>query len=192
MLNSERQRARRRQHRQHWSPELQRIGKTFSYRRQKATMAKKKIFLWDHLNRLRSNTDITDDEHATTNFNHIITSQRKCRAQWQACKKKSFLLRKQFLQERAELMAEKMRTLEEKAVKAILKSEESRLTFKTIKELLGRSNTPLTSVEVLSDPLNTTSPLQTVSNKDDVHRIPNTEQKPKTLFTSYINPLPEQ
>ncbi|MFN9952374.1 MAG: hypothetical protein ACK55I_04680, partial [bacterium] len=106
---------------------LQRIGKTFSYWRQKATMAKKKIFLWDHLNRLRSNTDITDDEHATTNFNHIITSQRKCRAQWQACKKKSFLLRKQFLQERAELMAEKMRTLEEKAVKAILKSEESRL-----------------------------------------------------------------
>jgi hypothetical protein len=66
------------------------------------------------------------------------------------------------------MMAEKMRTTEEKAIKAILKAEESRQTFKKIRELLGCTNHPLTQVDILTDPNDPDSPVTTVSKKYEV------------------------
>jgi hypothetical protein len=59
-------------------------------------------------------------------------------------------------------------TSEATAIEAILKAEESKITFKKIRELLGRTNTPLTQVNILSDPMIPTSPLLTVSKKSEV------------------------
>jgi hypothetical protein len=59
-------------------------------------------------------------------------------------------------------------TSEATAIEAILKAEESKITFKKNRELLGRTNTPLTQVDILSDPMSPTSPLLTVSNKSEV------------------------
>jgi len=66
------------------------------------------------------------------------------------------------------MMAEKNVTSEATAIEAILKAEESKITFKKIRELLGRTNTPLTQVNILSDPMIPTSPLLTVSKKSEV------------------------
>jgi hypothetical protein len=46
-------------------------------------------------------------------------------------KKKSKEIRRAFLSDRAQFMAEKMRTVEEKALKAILSSEASRKNYAT-------------------------------------------------------------
>jgi hypothetical protein len=59
------------------------------------------------------------------------------RSQWQACKKKSAQIRLNFLKDRAELMAQKMRTAEEKALRAIMQAESSKQTYKKIQDTFG-------------------------------------------------------
>jgi len=65
-------------------------------------------------------------------------------------------------------MAEKMKTSEEKALKAIINSEASRKNYSTIHDLLGRNQASLTQVDVLSDRLDPSSVLNTLSNKEEV------------------------
>jgi hypothetical protein len=77
-------------------------------------------------------------------------------------------LRKQFLTERAELMAEQLRTTEEKALCAILRAEESRGTYRTLRELLGKQNTPLTQVDVTLDTSDNVFPFTTLTHREDI------------------------
>lgn len=58
-------------------------------------------------------------------------------------------IRQQFLNERADLMASKLHTSEEKALKAILKAEESKRTFAMIRDLLKTQQVPFTQIDVL-------------------------------------------
>jgi hypothetical protein len=47
-------------------------------------------------------------------------------------------------------MAEKLRSSEEKALKAILQAEQSRKIYKSIRELLKKNNKPLTQIDISS------------------------------------------
>jgi hypothetical protein len=47
-----------------------------------------------------------------------------------------------------------MNTTEEKAVRAIIKAEASRRTYRTLNEILGKSRSTLMQVDVLLDPNN--------------------------------------
>jgi hypothetical protein len=76
MLSTERLCSKHANQRQYWSPQLRSIAKTFSYWKQKATMAMKTLFLWDHLNRLPTYTDISDSEYEITDI-YIIQKRRK-------------------------------------------------------------------------------------------------------------------
>jgi uncharacterized ferredoxin-like protein len=62
-------------------------------------------------------------------------------------------IHKEFINKRAEMMATKTRTSpHEKAIKEIIKPEESRRTFQNIRDLLGKQQILLTQVDVLTDP----------------------------------------
>ncbi len=61
-------------------------------------------------------------------------------------------IHEEFINKRAEMMATKMRTSHEKAIKAIIKPEESRRTFQNIRDLLDKQQILLTQVDVLTDP----------------------------------------
>jgi len=69
--------------------------------------------------------------------------------------KKSAEIRQSFLHDQALLMAEKLRSSEEKALKVILHAEQSRRIYNSIRELLEKKNKPLTQIDVSSssDPL---------------------------------------
>ena len=97
--------------------------------------------------------------------NHIEI-QKTNTGQIVGLQKHSASLRLQFLHERAELLATKMHTTEEKALKAIIRAEQSRQLFSSLNEIFGKPNTPLTQVDVLSDPYDSTSPHETVSCKE--------------------------
>jgi hypothetical protein len=107
------------------------IARTYSYWKQKANMETKKIFNWPTLERLRSHTIISDTEHAIIDPIFINKKKGEARIKWRSCKKKSEVIRLQFLKDKAELMALKLRTSEEKALRAIIKLEASRRTFQT-------------------------------------------------------------
>lgn len=63
-----------------------------------------------------------------------------------------------------------MKTTEEKALKAIIKAEQSRRTFKNINEIFGKQNKPLTQVDVLSDPNNKDSLQNTITSREELER----------------------
>ncbi len=52
-------------------------------------------------------------------------------------KQNSVIARQQFLEETASIMASRMRTSDEKALKAISKAEDSKRIYRQIKELTG-------------------------------------------------------
>jgi len=85
--------------RQHWTPKQRMIARTFSYWKQKASIIDP-IF--------------------------IHKKKQEAHNKWRSCKKHSEEIRLQFLKDKAELMALELRTPEEKALKAIIKSEASR------------------------------------------------------------------
>jgi hypothetical protein len=82
-------------------------------------MSTKKLFHWGHLEQLRRFTDILDQEHSITTSKLIKEKLQASPAAWCACKKKSFRLQQKLLFERAQLMAEKMHSSQEKAPKAL-------------------------------------------------------------------------
>ncbi len=63
MIAGKKQCARKNTQQQPWSPTQRKIAHIFTYWKQKANMSKKKLFHWNHLEKLRKFTDITDQEH---------------------------------------------------------------------------------------------------------------------------------
>jgi hypothetical protein len=126
MLSAERWCSQQRIQRQYWSPTQREVARNFSYWKQKDIMISKKLINWDHLNRLRRFTNVSKGDHSS--LDPVLASQRKreMRNKWKVCKKRSALLRQQFLMERAEYMTSKMRTTEEKALRAIIHAEASK------------------------------------------------------------------
>jgi hypothetical protein len=168
MLTGERLCSNRRNQRQWWSPTQREIGRTYSYWKQKSNMENKKLIQWEHLSRLRKYTSISDEDHITLDPVQIQSRKREARNKWRSCKKKSQVIRRQFLTERAEYLAAKMRTTEEKALKAILHAEEARKIYSNIKGISGKQQVPLTQVDILSDPGNKLSAHTTLTSKDDI------------------------
>ena len=87
---------------------------------------KKKLFHRKHLDQLRKGTNITQLEHDSLDIPLIVDHLCCSQNEWKSHKKKSASIRRQFLIERAELLADKLRTAEEKALRAILRAEDSR------------------------------------------------------------------
>ncbi len=114
-------------------------------------MCNKKLFHFNHLDKLFLSINISDFEHSNLEPDFICKQLISSRNKWKACKKQSTQLRKQFLTERAELLAANMNTTDENALKSILNAEQSRQTFSNLKSLLGKQEFPLTQVEVLSN-----------------------------------------
>ena len=168
MLAGERHSSSKRIQRQHWSPKQRMIARTYSYWKQKATMETKKIFNWPHLERLRSHTIISDTEHAIIDPIFITKKKGEARIKWRSCKKKSEVIRLKFLKDKAELMALKLRTSEEKALRAIIKSEASRRTFQNIKNILGVQQSALTQVDISMEHSGLSSTHETLSKREDV------------------------
>jgi hypothetical protein len=48
---------------QPWSPTQREIARMYSYWKQKGIMLAKKLINWDHLNRLRAQTNVNEFEH---------------------------------------------------------------------------------------------------------------------------------
>ena len=62
--------------RQHWSPFLQNMALHYSYWRQKFLMSKKKLFHWEHLNKIRQQIQIEDAVHSNTDPEFIHNNLR--------------------------------------------------------------------------------------------------------------------
>jgi hypothetical protein len=75
-----------------------------------------------------------------------------------------------FLQERAELMAQKLRTSEEKALLVIIKSEASRRTFQNLKDIFGKVQSPPTQIDISTDPNNKLSPRITLTDRKEIEQ----------------------
>jgi hypothetical protein len=77
-------------------------------------------------------------------------------------------IRKEFLIERADFLAQQLRTTDERALMAILQSEESRWIYKNIKEIMGKQRSVFTQVDVPSDTKNPSSQHTTLTSKLDI------------------------
>lgn len=77
-------------------------------------------------------------------------------------------IRKEFLIERADFLAQQLRTTDERALMAILQSEESRWIYKNIKEIMGKQRSVFTQVDVPSDTKNPSSHHTTLTSKLDI------------------------
>jgi hypothetical protein len=145
---------------------------------------------WAQLNRLRTFTKISDTYHLSLHPTLIAQRKRESRAKWWACKKRSAQIRLQFLTERAEFLAQKLRTTEEKALKAIIKSEQSRNNFKRINDVLGKQHTPLTQIDYGPDPELGISSITSFSSKEDVEKhilLRNKKYSLQSLSTPFFN-----
>jgi hypothetical protein len=136
----------------------------------KALMAAKCSFNWHHLNQLRHSTHISTDKHLITDITIINQNKKLSRDKWKSCKKQSFELRKKNLSERATYLAAQMRTSEEKALIAIMKSEEARCIYHNIKQLLGKQQQIFTQVDIMSPSKDVESPMVTLTQQTDIER----------------------
>jgi hypothetical protein len=170
MLSAERDCSRKSINRQPWSPQQRTIARTYSYWQQKAIMAAKQSFNWHHLNQLRQSTEITLSDHATMDITIINHQKTLTRNKWKSCKKRSYELRKKFLYERANYLATKMRTTEEKALCAIIRSEDSRRIYRNIKELLGKQQQIFTQVDIKNPSPENNHPHTTLTEQLDIER----------------------
>jgi predicted GTPase len=133
-------------------------------------MYNRRIFHWDHLNNLRQFIEILDHLHKSIDIDTIVSELRSTRHQWNKIKQKTKTLRRKFLEERAERMAEKMHTSAENALKAIIKAQESKYNFSSIRSLTGKMNSSQAQVDVLADPNDPNSPKTTLTSKDEVEQ----------------------
>jgi hypothetical protein len=131
-------------------------------------MSKKKLYLWDHLDRLRKYTETSGSEHQLRHLPDTIQHLQLSRAWWKACKKRSAEIRRQFLLDHAALLASKLRTSEEKSTEAIIKAEETRSIYKNIREIMGKQKFPLTQVDVMPDGGAPSDPLVTLHQKSSI------------------------
>jgi hypothetical protein len=85
--------------------------------------------------------------------------------------------RTEFLQEQAVLMAQKLHTDKEKALKAIIKAEQSKSIFRSIHDITGKPQASITQVD-FSDPHRDPTTLITLTTKEEVeHAILTRNQK---------------
>jgi hypothetical protein len=131
------------------SPKQQEVARISSYWKQKHLMAQRKLFHQCHLDQLQKDTSILDCEHDNYDSCFIYDQTRLRRNKWRSAKNHSHTLCKTFLQERANYMASKMNTTGEKALQAIMRTEESWGIYKTLKELMGKQNSPLTQIDTM-------------------------------------------
>jgi thymidine phosphorylase len=87
------------------------------------------------------------------------------REKWKTCKKKSDQLCKIFLQDCTAMMAEKLKTTEEKALKAVLSAETSCRSYATFKSIMEKQQSSLTQVDVPSSEQNPAHPHTTLTKK---------------------------
>jgi hypothetical protein len=168
MLNGEFLCAKKAHSRQPWSPIQRTIARLFSYWKQKNNMAKKKMFNWHHLDQLWHDTDISDYEHNVCDPSFIYNQMKHYRHKWRTTKKKSSSLHRAFLQECAKHRASNMNSTTEKALKAILHSEEVRGIYRNLKELLGKQISSLTQVDITVQPDSGPSQTEAVNHKEDM------------------------
>lgn len=90
------------------------------------------------------------------------------RNQWKAVKKRSTQMRQTSLQDRALMMAEKMKTNKEKALKAILAAEASRRSYASINAILGKHRAPLTQIDIVSPDSASGHSHSTLTNRKDI------------------------
>jgi hypothetical protein len=74
------------------------------------------------------------------------------------------MFRKQFLSEKADFLAQQLHTTVEKALRAIMKSEESRRIYSNLKEIFGKQHSILMQVNVHNNPLNPDAGQTTLSS----------------------------
>jgi hypothetical protein len=75
LLAGENQCSKRHINRLPWSPKQQIMARNFSYWKQKLVMAKKKLFYFCHLDLLRKNTEVSDEEHS--NFDIAFIHEKR-------------------------------------------------------------------------------------------------------------------
>jgi hypothetical protein len=151
-----------------WSPTEQSIARNFSYWKQKLVMAKKKIFHSQHLDQLQQHINISDEDHSNHDFSFIHQKMEEYHNQWKAVKKRSTQMRQTSLQDRALMMAEKMKTNKEKALKAILAAEASRRSYASINAILGKHRAPLTQIDIVSPDSASGHSHSTLTNRKDI------------------------
>jgi hypothetical protein len=95
-------------------------------------MCQQDKFQWECIDRLAEYLNIPLDQNKNTNPTFIKKSLRVARAQWRSIRKQADDLRVQFLQDRAEEHASKMKMTPEKAIKAIIQAEKSRQMYQQI------------------------------------------------------------
>ena len=95
-------------------------------------MCQQDKFQWECIDRLAEYLNIPLDQHKNTHPTFLKKSLREARAQWRIIRKQTDKLRIQFLQDRAEEHANKMKTTPEKAIKAIIQTEKSRQMYQRI------------------------------------------------------------
>jgi hypothetical protein len=77
---------------------------------------------------------------------------------------------RKFLEEQAVFFASKLQCSEEKAIHAIIKSEESKKIYRNIKELLGKEPSSLTQIDILDPSSCTTDQMTTLTSKSEVEQ----------------------
>jgi hypothetical protein len=78
--------------------------------------------------------------------------------------------KKKILQGRATFLASKMRTTEEKALRASLKAEEARAIYRNIKDSMGKTQSFFTQVDISSYPTSPSSSHVTFASQEDIER----------------------
>lgn len=151
-----------------WSPQLRTAGRTLVYWKQKTRMANKKTFHWKYLDNLRTNTDISSEDHLCMDLHKIHQCLCSARKRWKDIKQRSHELRNQFLSELADEHAAKMRTDKETALKAILRTEEAKQTYANIQTITGnkKEKIPFTQVDIRC-PTNSTNTI-TLTTKHEI------------------------
>jgi hypothetical protein len=119
LLTGERLCAKDNKARNPWSPTILITGGTLTYWKNKMRMVRNKNIQWRRLDRLRNNLDIPDDDHRSLSIDLTREKLRNARRAWREAKCASGNLREQFLIERAEEYAIKMRTDKVTALKMI-------------------------------------------------------------------------
>jgi hypothetical protein len=72
----------------------------------------------------------------------LVKEKKEARAKWRTYKKGSAEMTKKYLYERAEYLAQKMRTSEGKALRAVLRADDSKSIYNSIKILWENHKIP--------------------------------------------------
>jgi len=111
---------------------------------------------------------ILDQEHDIRDPMEIKVHLKQARNKWRACQKKNAAIRQKFLKEWAAFFASKLWCTEEKALRAIIKSEESKWIYSNIKEVLGKQPSSLTQVDIIDPQVLSGNTRTTLTSREDI------------------------